>query len=75
VDYPTSIGDGYCDGSEYNTEGCGWDGGDCAEFNGEWPGCIVESPDFVGDGECDGGVYNTAECGFDGGDCSSFNEK
>lgn len=26
---PSWIGDGYCDGGEYNTEACGYDGGDC----------------------------------------------
>ncbi|EGB06349.1 hypothetical protein AURANDRAFT_65750 [Aureococcus anophagefferens] len=31
VDYPDYVGDGYCDayGGGYNTEACGWDGGDC----------------------------------------------
>jgi hypothetical protein len=29
---PTYLGDGYCDSSgAYNTEACGWDGGDCCE--------------------------------------------
>ena len=31
VDYPSWIGDGWCDGGEYNTEQCGYDGGDCCE--------------------------------------------
>lgn len=31
VDYPSDIGDGWCDDSdsEYNNAGCNWDGGDC----------------------------------------------
>ena len=30
VDNPNWVGDGYCDSGEpYNTEACGWDGGDC----------------------------------------------
>ena len=27
--FPKLIGDGVCNGGEYNTESCGWDGGDC----------------------------------------------
>ena len=29
VDYPKYIGNGECNGGEYNTIQCGWDGGDC----------------------------------------------
>ena len=29
VTHPEYIGDGYCDGDEFNTEECGYDGGDC----------------------------------------------
>jgi len=29
VPIPDYIGDGYCDGGAYNTDACGWDGGDC----------------------------------------------
>ena len=28
---PEWVGDGYCDGEDYNTEGCAYDGGDCCE--------------------------------------------
>jgi len=31
VPNPSWIGDGYCDAAPYNTEACGWDGGDCCE--------------------------------------------
>lgn len=31
AEYPSYIGDGDCDGGEYNTEECGYDGGDCCE--------------------------------------------
>ena len=29
VDQPILVGDGVCEGGEYNTEECKWDGGDC----------------------------------------------
>ncbi|CAM9183763.1 unnamed protein product [Ectocarpus sp. 8 AP-2014] len=29
VEYPFWVGDSACDGEPYNTEACGWDGGDC----------------------------------------------
>ena len=57
---------GYCDGGQYSTEDCGWDGGDCVEG---YPDCQVTSPEIVGDGNCNGGQYNTEDCGWDGGDC------
>ena len=32
VEYPSYLGDAYCDhGAGYNNMGCGWDGGDCCE--------------------------------------------
>ena len=74
--YPeTYIGDGQCHGGTYNTEECGWDGGDCIEFNTNYPNCTVDSPYFIGNGYCGGWEYNTEECGWDGGDCIEFNEK
>jgi len=68
------IGDDDCDGGKYNTEECGWDGGDCLEFNRRYPNCNVDSPDWINDNMCDGSQYNNAACGWDGGDCL-FNEK
>lgn len=69
------IGDGNCDGwrwGGYNTEECGWDGGDC--LVPDYPDCRgLDQPSKIGDGYCDGGKYNTAECGWDGGDCIEFN--
>jgi len=72
VEMPWWLGDGICDGGDYNTAACGYDGGDCDELNEFFklhPDCDVEYPHWVGDGDCDGGRYNTAECGYDGGDC------
>ena len=75
VDFPSSIGDGFCNVGDYNTEVCGWDGGDCIEFNEKYPNCKVDSPSNIGDGwYCNGGDYNTEECGWDGGDCTEFNK-
>ena len=31
VPHPNYIGDAFCDGGEYNSLACGWDGGDCCE--------------------------------------------
>ena len=72
LSYPTDLGDGFCDGSGANTADCGYDGGDCIEFNEKYPGCRVEFPSWVGDGYCDGEDYNTADCGYD---CIEFSEK
>ncbi len=69
VDMPSWIGNGKCDGGEYNTEECGYDGGDCDTFNTNYPNCTVDMPSQIGDSICDGEDYNTTECGFDGGDC------
>ena len=52
-----------------DTEECGWDGGDCIEFNEKYPDCDVFVTNLIGNGICDGGDYNTWECGWDGGDC------
>ena len=76
VDCPHCIGDGSCDGGEYNTLACEWDGGDCLEFNAKYPECKnVEKPYWIGDEGCDGDEYNTLACGWDGGDCLEFNGK
>ena len=70
---PFAIGDGVC-AKGLNKEECGWDGGDCLQFNADYPDCEVDDPSKLGDGNCDGidnqGIsYNSKECGFDGGDC------
>lgn len=63
-----------------NNHACGFDGGDCAEFNLFFPECknmqdaqLIEDVSQLGDGVCDGYPYNTTECGEDGGDCIDFN--
>lgn len=75
MEFPDRIGDGSCDGQEYLTEECGWDGGDCIEFNKAYPNCNVTFPGFIGNGDNQsglssvlGGGYNTEECGWEGGD-------
>ena len=68
------LGDGKCDNfGDYNTQDCGYDAGDCIEFNEKYPNCKAYTPDqSFGDGFCE---YNTVQCGYDGGDCIEFNEK
>lgn len=79
VEYPILIGDNKCDGSDYNTKECGWNGGDCLDKDKElwkqFPKCVkgVDSL-LIGNGKCDnGGNENTEECGWDGGECFAFN--
>ena len=67
--------DGWCNGGLYNTFECEYDGGDCHEFNHQYPDCDVELPYRVGENVCWAGSYNTPQCGYDGGDCVEFNEK
>lgn len=63
------LGDGICDGGEYNTFQCNYDYGDCLACND-----LVDDISKIGDGKCHGGPYNTEICGEDGGDCKDFNE-
>ena len=37
----------------YNTEECGWDGGDCVELNTKYPNCHAANPSNIGDGYCE----------------------
>ena len=79
VDCLSYIGDCKYDGlilGGYNTEECGWDGGDCSGLSTN-PTVFtrVDFPSFIGDGKYDDlilGGYNTGteECGWNGGDCS-----
>lgn len=67
------VGDGFCDGIEYNTDSCNWDGQDCTINNFEDCDPEFETDKFiVGNGICDS-ILNTEACGYDGGDCLHFN--
>ncbi len=67
-------GNGHCNGAEYNTEACEWDGGDCLEVKLE--GC--DEPKrrhyLLNNGVCNKFLNNEA-CNYDDGDCAEFNEK
>ena len=43
------LGDGLCDGDQYNTAECNYDGGYCSELNFQYSGsnCNVPSPYFL----------------------------
>lgn len=71
------VGDGYCSGALFNVPECGYDGGDCDEFNIKYPDCpVVQSPFKIGDGCCNNDPrYNNPLCLYDGRDCIVFNEK
>jgi len=75
VDDFTVLGDGNCNHGVYNSKDCGFDNGDCVDFNDlqkvRYNNCtnIVENIGWVGDGICNGGAYASDECGNDGGDC------
>ena len=58
------LGNGECLNEEpYNTEECGYDGGDCIAFNDKYPDCTARFADTIGDGNClNYGAYNTEAC-------------
>ena len=66
------IGNGFCFNVKYpgfyNSEECGWDGGDCIAFNSKYPDCHYNI-DQLGNGVCND-FLNREECGFDDGDCN-----
>lgn len=64
-----------CDNqSPYNTDECGFDGGDCNEFNEQYPDCeVILNTHLVGDGVCNNIFpFNSTNCKRDGGDCDDF---
>ena len=70
------IGNKHCDGGRYNSIQCGYDGGDCIQFNLAYPLCSNTLEygiglNKVGDGKCDKdpNFEFSAECLYDGGDC------
>ena len=65
VGNPSAIGNGWCDGGQYNTEDSLSDGDDCDEFTRKYPNCKVEYPWYIGNGLCTGGEYSTEECDWD----------
>jgi len=64
--YPLIVGDGRCHFMN-NVMECGWDGGDCVEWNEKYPNCDFDRE--LGNGYCTL-KFNTPECGFDDGDCN-----
>ena len=76
VPFTLKVGDGICDHyGMYNTAACNYDGGDCKDFNKDYPNCEANFTQLIGDGHCDNhGFFNTEACGFDGGDCIAFNK-
>lgn len=65
------IGDGYCNGGQFNSIACAFDGGDCIDFNLEYPNCKATEPELVGNDFCNFEL-NNEECNFDGSDCCPF---
>lgn len=46
--HPYLAGDGKCNGRDYNTIECRWDGGDCDQFNCDYLGCKADDPSLLG---------------------------
>ena len=65
------FGDDQCDGGILNSIACDFDGGDCVNYNLEYPTCGAAAPWKIGDGICDQ-AYNTPQCNYDGADCCPF---
>lgn len=74
VEDRSKLGDGKCDGGEYNSAVCSWDNGDCLIIN-QFPNCDIPLSEAsrLGDGFCDGGNFFTISCDKDAGDCSKCN--
>lgn len=70
VENAARIGNGACDiAGDYNTEECGYDGGDCSGVEG----CTIDESLYeletsLGNGACDK-IFNRTECNFDDADC------
>lgn len=71
LDEIPKIGNGYCDGGQFNSIACAFDGGDCIDFNLEYPNCKATEPELVGNDICDFDL-NVESCNFDGSDCCPF---
>jgi hypothetical protein len=84
-EFLNKLGDGNCDRDpvyfkSLNSKECGYDAGDCNEFNKKYADCV---PGIHPSGLSDfGGIgyiktcqnkYNTEACGFDDGLCTQFN--
>ena len=68
------LGNGICDGDDYDSKECNWDDGDCEELHRLYPYCSDTSS--LNNGKCENTVpANTMACGYDGGDCIEFNAK
>ena len=65
------FGDDRCDGGILNSIACDFDGGDCINYNLEYPGCGAAAPWKIGNGKCEQ-AYNTPDCNYDGADCCPF---
>jgi len=59
---------------KYNIFDCGFDGGDCEDYNHQFPDCDADDPQLVYNDKCDSEV-NTWSCGFDNGKCDYQNRK
>jgi hypothetical protein len=72
----SKLGDGVCDGGEYNTKFCRYDGGDCVNVNARlsllpWLSeCPSNTPEQLMDGTCNE-ENNVDACKWDGFDCLS----
>ena len=62
------LGDGVCNGGYVNSYKCGFDDGDCIDYNIAYPLCNASTPMEIGDNVCHE-KHNFAACGYDGGDC------